>query len=68
MKRKFYQFAYSKDWEGTKRFYKRSRLIAWLQKIPDWELKYTNTLYWDGKFYRMGAYYVTKKGKLQIKF
>lgn len=63
-----YRFVYSASWEGYKRFYKLSRLLKFLQKVPPHELKLSKTFkVKDGLTY-MGDYYVKKRGGLSVKF
>lgn len=67
--RKHYLISYSgRNIEGVKRFYSKSRFNNFLQRIPDWELKNTASMYFDGKFYWVGMYHVLKRGGLRARF
>jgi hypothetical protein len=66
--RKYYQFNYSGRWEGYQRFYKKARLLKFLQNVPAENLSDTTVTYWDGKFHRVGAYFLIKSGAVRIKF
>lgn len=63
-----YQFAYSGNWEGIKVFYKLSRLLKFLQKVPPNELKLSRTLKFKDGIAYMGQYFVKSRGGLSIKF
>ena len=65
---KKYRFIYSSNWEGVKNFYKFSPLLRFLQKMPERELKHTQTHKIENGITFVGAYFIKKRGGLSVKF
>mgnify|MGYP001603284577 CR=1 FL=1 len=63
-----YKVIYSNNWEGFKNFRKFSSLLRMLNKIPEYELKYTRTYKTEDGIPYVGAYFIKKSGELSVRF
>lgn len=62
MKKEKYTVAYSGEFEGYKNFRKLKTLIAFINRIPDYELKNTICAKWEHGTAYIGRYYRAKSG------